>query len=362
MNWSHSGYRGSRVWSFVLSVHSLRHSTPHFPLNFKCDYESVNIWQTSKYKRHPSNHIKVSQMASDKKSLVQTRVAERKCTNRVVISLQTSMRFMPCAFKTTRGDGETPGSKRLRVRVVFGGRALAGRVPRTAGTLAVAGQRLQQGAWGGSSRAARGAERHHGCQNESQAVSHFPAGSASQSRGETCGERQPKSQRDRRAEVKERAEEEQKGWTIGRKPHSIRPTKTRGKRVTHVRALKDGRCLGKSNIQATWTFRKVQEDAPFSSSTWTLAPRESNSCTICFIPLRAARWRGLGKWKTIERQSRFIINLCYVQRKAHVCSAAFVATRAESESLPRMSNAHSSIPWNRAWREQRRPQAMNFTS
>lgn len=34
-------------------------------------------------------------------------------------------------------------------------------------------------------------------------------------------------------------------------------------------------------------------DAPFSSECCTLAPRDSSSCTVCFSPLRAARWRGL---------------------------------------------------------------------
>ncbi len=32
---------------------------------------------------------------------------------------------------------------------------------------------------------------------------------------------------------------------------------------------------------------------PFSSTVWTLAPRDSSSWTACFRPLRAARWRGL---------------------------------------------------------------------
>lgn len=37
----------------------------------------------------------------------------------------------------------------------------------------------------------------------------------------------------------------------------------------------------------------VPEDAPFSSKSCTLAPRDTSSCTVCFRPPRAARWRGL---------------------------------------------------------------------
>lgn len=82
-------------------------------------------------------------------------------------------------------------SKGLRVGVVLGGRALAGRVGRISGAawsltaLGLARKRSQQGAWRGSVGAARGAKRHHGSQNESQALSNLRARSASQSRSET---------------------------------------------------------------------------------------------------------------------------------------------------------------------------------
>lgn len=80
-------------------------------------------------------------------------------------------------------------SKGLRVGVVFG--ALAGRAGRISGAawslraLGLARKRSQQGAWRGSVGAARGAKRHHGSQNESQALSNLLARSTSQSRSET---------------------------------------------------------------------------------------------------------------------------------------------------------------------------------
>lgn len=121
-----------------------------------------------------------------------------------------------CALKTTTG-----ASRRSRGQNVSESESFSVVVPSLEGpegSLGLAGQRFQQGAWGRSSRAARGAQRHHGSQNESQAVSHFPAGSASQSRSETCVERQPKSERDRkrdriaeRGEGKDRAVEQKDG-------------------------------------------------------------------------------------------------------------------------------------------------------
>lgn len=87
-------------------------------------------------------------------------------------------------------------SKGLRVLRVILSSSLAGRsrgVPGAAWSpragahafTARVGQLPQQGAWGGNSRAARGAERHHGSQNESQTVSHLSARSTSQSRRQT---------------------------------------------------------------------------------------------------------------------------------------------------------------------------------
>lgn len=109
-----------------------------------------------------------------------------------------------CTVGGKEGRGAVwEGSEGFRILWVVLGGSLAGRsggVPGAAwppratarAFTHLVGQLLQQGAWGGGPGAARGAERHHGSQNESQTVSHLSARSTSQSGGQTWGKEEEK--------------------------------------------------------------------------------------------------------------------------------------------------------------------------